>query len=116
MTIIVVIMLINIADAKARLSELIDAAARGERVTICNRNEPVAELRAVEPVRKTPRDLSPMFPDWTIDPAFFSPIDGADLEAWYPDTPAPDTLTNDWRVAESRPTYPSRRRGRRPRR
>src|SRR5215471_5478918 len=105
MTIIVVIMLINIADAKARLSELVDAAARGEQVTICNRNEPVAELRAVEPARTTPRDLSPAFPDLTIDPAFFSPIRGKDLEAWYPDAPAPE-----WRVAEKRPPYPSRRR------
>jgi prevent-host-death family protein len=104
-------MLVNIADAKARLSELIDAAARGEQVTICNRNEPVAELRAVEPVRTAPRDLSPPFPDWTIDPAFFNPLHGADLEVWYPDAPAAD-----WHVAEERPTYPSRRRGRRSRR
>jgi prevent-host-death family protein len=103
-------MLINIADAKARLSELVDAVARGEQVTICNRNEPVAELRAVEPSRKTPRDLSPVFPDWTIDPAFFSPIDGADLEAWYPDASAVDR-----RVGEGRPAYPPRRRGRRQR-
>jgi prevent-host-death family protein len=104
-------MLVNIADAKARLSELIDAAARGDRVTICNRNEPVAELRPVDPVRTTPRDLSPSFPDWTIDPAFFDPLRGADLEVWYPDAPA-----TDWHVAEGRPAYPTRRRGRRSRR
>jgi prevent-host-death family protein len=94
-------MLINIADAKARLSELVDAAARGEQVTICNRNEPVAELQAVQPARKTPRDLSPVFPDWTIDPAFFSPLDGEELEAWYPDAPAGES-----RVAEGRAAYP----------
>ena len=110
MTIIMVIMLVNIADAKAKLSELIDAAARGEQVTICNRNEPVAELRAVEPARKTPRDLSSAFPDWTIDPAFFAPLDEADLESWYGDTPAGAS-----RVAERRARYPSPRRGRRPR-
>jgi prevent-host-death family protein len=104
-------MLVNIAEAKARLSELVEAAARGEPVTICNRNEPVAELRAVEPARNTPRDLSPAFPEWTIDPAFFSPIAGADLEAWYPDAPASES-----RVAERRPAYQARRRGRRARR
>ncbi len=104
-------MLVNIADAKARLSELVDAVARGEQVTICNRNEPVAELRAVEPARDAPRDLAPMFPDWTIDSAFFSPLDGADLEAWYP-----GGASGEWRAAEGRTASPSRRRGRRPRR
>jgi prevent-host-death family protein len=104
-------MMVNIADAKARLSELIDAAARGERVTICNRNEPVAELRPVEPIRTAPRDLSASFPDWTVDPAFFNPLQGPDLDAWYPDAPAAAR-----HGAEGRPAYPSRRRGRRSRR
>ncbi len=37
-------MVINIADAKARLSELIDAVERGEDVVIARRNVPVARL------------------------------------------------------------------------
>ena len=74
--------MVNIADMKARLSEYIDAVARGEQVIICNRNQPVAELRAIEPKRHTPRDLSPMFPDWEIDPAFFEPLDPDELAAW----------------------------------
>src|SRR4029450_7291211 len=55
-------LMVNIADAKAKLSEYVEAVARGEVVIICNRNKPVAELRAVEQARTDPRDLSPMHP------------------------------------------------------
>ena len=48
---------INIHEAKAKLSEYLDAVASGERVIICNRNRPVAELRAVEQQRTAPRPL-----------------------------------------------------------
>lgn len=102
--------MVNIADAKAKLSELVEAAWQGEHVIICNRNEPVAELRAMEIAPKTPRDLAPVYPDWTIDPAFFETLESGDLEAWYGDT-GPSA-----RVAGARPTYAPRGRRRRPRR
>lgn len=38
---------VNIAEAKARLSELIDAVLQGEDVVIARRNTPVAKLTAV---------------------------------------------------------------------
>ena len=44
-------LMVNIAEAKAKLSEYVDAVAKGEHVIICNRNRPVAELRAIEPAR-----------------------------------------------------------------
>lgn len=40
---------INLADAKARLSELVDLAQRGEVVEILKRGKPVARLVAVAP-------------------------------------------------------------------
>lgn len=76
-------MMVNIADAKAKLSELIEAASRGEQVIICNRNQPVAELRRVEAAQKTPRDMSPLFPDWKIDPAFYEPLPDEFLNEFY---------------------------------
>jgi prevent-host-death family protein len=75
-------LMVNIADIKAKLSEYLDAVARGERVIICNRNRPVAELRAAEPARIGPRDLTPIFPDWKVDPAFFDPLDESEIAAW----------------------------------
>ena len=41
-------LMVNIADAKAKLSEYLEAVARGETVVICRHNRPVAELRAIE--------------------------------------------------------------------
>jgi len=77
-------LMVNIADAKARLSEYLDAVGRGERVIICNRNKPVAELRAVEEAAAGPRDLTPMFPGQTfITDAFHEPMTDAELAEWY---------------------------------
>lgn len=47
--------MVNIAEAKARLSDLLDDVERGETVVIARRNEPIAELRAVAKRRKTLR-------------------------------------------------------------
>jgi prevent-host-death family protein len=43
-------MTIGLADAKARLSELISRVESGERILIARNGEPVAELRAIKPV------------------------------------------------------------------
>jgi len=42
---------VNIAQAKARLPELIDAALRGEEVIIARRNKPVVRLVVAESAR-----------------------------------------------------------------
>ena len=42
---------VNIAEAKARLSELVDKAARGEEVLIARDHKPVARLVSVGRVR-----------------------------------------------------------------
>lgn len=105
--------MVNIADLKAKLSEYLDAVARGEQVIICNRNRPVAELRAIAPALTTERDLSPMFPDWKIDPAFFEPLGPEELAAW--EGADDDGLGAD-RVAERPPVYGTGKRISRPNR
>jgi prevent-host-death family protein len=70
----VVMKLVNIAEAKAQLSELVERVAAGEHVVICKRNEPVAELRPV-PARRTaerPLGLSPG--SATLGAGFFEPL------------------------------------------
>jgi prevent-host-death family protein len=42
---------VNIGEAKTRLSQLIAAAKRGEKVIIASNGEPVVELLAVNPER-----------------------------------------------------------------
>lgn len=46
---------VNVAEAKARLSELIDAAVRGEEIVIARRNKPVVRLTVVNAARIKPR-------------------------------------------------------------
>ena len=43
---------INLADAKAHLSELVERAAAGETVRITRRGKPVAQITAVETPRR----------------------------------------------------------------
>ena len=96
----VTMLMVNIAEAKAKLSEYLEAAARGEQVIICNRNQPVAELRAIPAQRTQPRDLSPMFPDRKfMTDEFFQPMSAEELEEWY----GPDAFPA--RVAEKPPAY-----------
>jgi len=77
-------LMVNIAEAKAKLSEYVDAVAKGEHVIICNRNRPVAELRPIEAAQLGPRDLSPMFPgEACMTDAFFEPMTEAELREWY---------------------------------
>jgi prevent-host-death family protein len=46
---------VNVADAKARLSELIDAALQGEDVVIARRNQPLVRLTVVASGRNVAR-------------------------------------------------------------
>ena len=48
---------VNIADAKANLSQYLEALARGERVIIAKWNRPVAELKAIAAARTEPRPI-----------------------------------------------------------
>jgi antitoxin (DNA-binding transcriptional repressor) of toxin-antitoxin stability system len=92
--------MVNIADAKAKLSEYLEAVGRGETIVICRHNRPVAELRAVTARRTGPRDLTPMFPGQTfITDAFFEPMTEAELREWE----GTDVLPA--RVAEDSPPY-----------
>jgi prevent-host-death family protein len=70
MTMIVV----NIFEAKAKLSEYLDMAAHGERVLICKRNRPVVELHAVQSARTTPRPVGLGRGGFTVPPSFFEPL------------------------------------------
>jgi antitoxin (DNA-binding transcriptional repressor) of toxin-antitoxin stability system len=98
----IVMIMVNIHEAKAKLSEYLEAAAKGERVVICKHNQPVAELRVVEQTCTASRDLAPMYPGETfVTPAFFEPLPADDIAAW--EGNGRDVL----KVAESRGRYAS---------
>ena len=64
---------INIAEAKAHFSRYIEAVERGETVTVCRRNVPVAEIR---PLPQPPRDPRPVGIDrgMEVPASFFEPL------------------------------------------
>jgi antitoxin (DNA-binding transcriptional repressor) of toxin-antitoxin stability system len=65
---------VNIAEVKAKLSEFLEMAGRGERVLICKHNRPVAELRAVHAVRTEPRPIGGAAGLFDVPPSFFDPL------------------------------------------
>ena len=102
---------VNIHEAKAKLSEYVDAVAQGEQVVICRRNRPVAELRAIGVVRTKPRPIGGAEGRLTIPAAFFDPLPDDLIEAFY-DEPRTDGRSAP-RVAESRATFRGTRKRRR---
>jgi antitoxin (DNA-binding transcriptional repressor) of toxin-antitoxin stability system len=73
---------VNIFEAKAKLSEYLDMAAHGERVLICKRNRPVVELHAVGSARTTPRPVGLGRGRMTVPPSFFEPLPEDDLNGF----------------------------------
>ena len=74
--------IVNIHEAKAKLSEYLEAAAGGQRVLICKRNQPVAELRAVAAARTEPRPVGGAKGRLVIPDAFFEPLPAEVLAAF----------------------------------
>jgi prevent-host-death family protein len=98
--------MVNVVDAKARLSEYLDAASRGERVVICNRNRPVAELRPVAEVPAV-RRLGTAGGEVTVPDSFNHPLSDDLLDAF---EGGPSRGRGASNAAESRAGYPKRTR------
>lgn len=72
---------VNLYEARAHLSALLDRVSEGESVVICRRNVPAAELR---PVRKPRRGRRPigLVRGFRVPAAFFEPLPDAVLAAF----------------------------------
>ena len=71
MVMITTMIVTNINEIKAKLSEYLDAVSRGERVVICKRNTPIAELRAIVPARTELREGRRRCGRMTVPESFF---------------------------------------------
>jgi prevent-host-death family protein len=103
---------VNLFEVKAKLSEYVDRAMRGEHIVICRHNRPVAELRAIDETREQPRPIGPLpgRPTFEVPPSFFEPLPDDELDLW--DTgpiaaePArPKSVRRSPRVAEQQGSY-----------
>ncbi len=72
---------INIAEAKAHFSRHIESVERGETITVCRRNVPIAEIRALP---RPLRERRPVGIDrgMTIPDSFFEPLPDSLLAAF----------------------------------
>jgi antitoxin (DNA-binding transcriptional repressor) of toxin-antitoxin stability system len=70
----VVMIRVNIAEAKAGFSRLLRAVRSGEAVVICDHNVPVAELRALPTAIRHKRKLGPERAGFEIPASFFEPL------------------------------------------
>jgi prevent-host-death family protein len=110
---------VNVFEVKAKFSEYLDRALRGETVIICRHNRPVAELRAIDEIRTEPRPIGPLAgrPTFDVPPSFFEPMAPDELDLWEkgaasnaPDLSAAHGALQPSKVAERRAAY--RRAGR----
>lgn len=72
---------INIAEAKAKLSELLDRALAGEEVVIARAGKPLARLT---PIERSPPRRKGAWRGWAANvptEVFLAPMDPADLDA-----------------------------------
>lgn len=68
---------LNINEAKAHLSSYLAKAAKGEKIVICKRNKPVAEIIPIKPTATGKRPIglaAKEYPFFTISKGFFEPL------------------------------------------
>jgi len=65
---------VNIYEAKAHLSALVDRVAEGETLVICRRNVPVAELRPLPRTRHRKRPIGLARGTFEVPASFFEPL------------------------------------------
>ncbi len=75
---------VNIFEVKAKLSQYIERAAKGDSIIIYRHNKPVAELRGVEEAQTEPRPLGPLpgRPTFKVPKSFFAPLSDDELDLW----------------------------------
>lgn len=75
---------INVHEAKAHLSHYLKLAANGETVIICNRDKPIAELRAIADSGARKIGTGKMhYPGWSGDlSSAMEPLGEEDLKSF----------------------------------
>ena len=66
--------LLNIHEAKSNLSLYLNRLSAEDRIIICKRNRPVAEIRLLPDAERKPRRLGLAKGQFTVSDAFFEPL------------------------------------------
>lgn len=73
---------INIYEAKTHLSRYLHRLQKGETIILCKRNVPIAEIRPLKQARKSRRPIGLAKGQFEIPAAFFEPLPGEILSAF----------------------------------
>jgi antitoxin (DNA-binding transcriptional repressor) of toxin-antitoxin stability system len=65
---------VNINDAKTHLSHYLDQVEKGERIILCRRNRPVAEVRAIPAPLRQRRPIGLAKGRFSLPASFFEPL------------------------------------------
>ena len=65
---------LNIHEAKTHLSRYLDRLKKGEVIVLCKRNVPIAEIRAIEEPQRRPRPVGKARGELRVPPSFFDPL------------------------------------------
>lgn len=76
------LMKVNVHEAKTHLSRYLRELKPGEALLICNRNEPVAELRMLEKKSSQPRPIGKAQAYFTVPDSFFEDLPAEELAAF----------------------------------
>jgi len=78
---------LNIHEAKTYLSEYLDRLAKGEKITLCKRNIPIAEIRPLKHGKKSPRPVGLAKGMFKVPDTFFEPLPVDITASFYNDRP-----------------------------
>lgn len=78
---------VNIHEAKTHLSEYLTRIAEGERILLCKRNVPIAEIRPIHPKSKDFRPIGLAKNSIQIPDSFFEPLPEELLNLFNASTP-----------------------------
>lgn len=65
---------INIYEAKTHLSRVLEQVEEGETFQICRRNDPIAEIRPLPKPQASPRPVGKHRGQFKIPPSFHDPL------------------------------------------
>jgi antitoxin (DNA-binding transcriptional repressor) of toxin-antitoxin stability system len=73
---------LNVHEAKTHLSRYLKRLAKGERIILCLRNVPIAEIRPLPAQETKPRPIGLARGRFTVPAAFFDPLPEELLDAF----------------------------------
>ena len=65
---------LNIHEAKTHLSKYLPKLEAGERILLCRRNQPIAEITPLPKTSTRPRPIGLARGEFTVPSTFFEPI------------------------------------------